>query len=85
MGVESFVQYVLCPEVIANLIMEHQNFKDINLAYDEMEDTNDYGFYITNKIPIKENEKEKYIKPREPKEPIVIYSDNEDPLDLFDS
>lgn len=54
-GVSNFIQYVLVPEVIANLTMKYSKINDIEEAYDEMEETNEYGLYITNAYPLKMN------------------------------
>ncbi|GMM27881.1 Rtc4 protein [Martiniozyma asiatica (nom. inval.)] len=51
-GIDAFAQYVLAPEVIAKIIMKEKNLKDLELAYDEMEYSNDYGFYIMNNIKV---------------------------------
>lgn len=55
-GCFNFIQYVLVPEVIANVIMKYSKIHDLDKAYDEMEETNEYGLYVTNSYPLKMKE-----------------------------
>ncbi|KAG0682618.1 Restriction of telomere capping protein 4 [Pichia californica] len=47
-GINNFSQYVLAPELIAHLILDEGKLEDLDEAYDIMEDTNDYGMFVTN-------------------------------------
>lgn len=82
-GVDPFVKYVLTPELLAHFIMDNRNLKDINHAYDLMEDTNDYGMYITDKITMIENP----LNQQTPSETLNTEDseDSFDPLELFDN
>lgn len=51
-GIDNFTQYVLAPEVIAHIVLEQGNLQDLDAAYDEMEETNDYGIFVTNTVDI---------------------------------
>lgn len=51
-GVDNFTQYVLAPEVIAHIVLEQGKLEDLDAAYDEMEETNDYGIFVTNTVDI---------------------------------
>ena len=51
-GIDNFTQYVLAPEVIAHIVLEQGKLEDLDAAYDEMEETNDYGIFVTNTVDI---------------------------------
>lgn len=51
-GVFNFTQYVLTPELIAHIVLKNGNLLDMDDAYDELEDTNEYGIYVTNTIEL---------------------------------
>ena len=53
--INKFIQFIIVPEVIAMIIKDICKLKDMDDIYDEMEDTNEYGVYITNRIPIEES------------------------------
>lgn len=48
LGIDNFTQYVLAPEIIAHLTMKIGKLPDLDSAYDEMEETNQYGMFVTN-------------------------------------
>jgi hypothetical protein len=52
-GIDNFTQYVLAPEVIAHISLNTGNLEDMDAAYDELEETNDYGMFVTNTIELK--------------------------------
>lgn len=57
-GVANFIQYVLVPEIIAHITLDCGRLQDMDAAYDEMEDCNDYGMYVTNSIPLEQEDAE---------------------------
>lgn len=83
-GVDPFAKYVLAPEVVANLIKKNEGLADINLAYDMMEDTHDYGIYITDNIPLRAPADVASPTPKAAERTTSGDSDDSfDPLDLF--
>lgn len=51
-GIDQFAQYVLVPEVIAQIVLENGKLSDLDAAYDEMEATSEYGTFVANAHPL---------------------------------